>query len=435
MTMKKLKILAISGIASLLALSAPLAAANEPDFVSYKVKPNDTLYGIAGKYLINSRSALELQRINRVRNARQLPINRVLQIPRRLLGYDTVELRVAAFSGSVEVGGNPPALGQSLDEGELIRTRGNGFITLSGEFGGRISVPSNTTARLVTARRYKLGNALDVDFEVIRGRADAISPTLQGSDRLRMRTPVAVTAVRGTQFRIGYDPDNGGASLTEVTEGAVNVAAGGEEGRAPAGFGIASTPEGVSDPEELLPVAMVNTDGALQTGELLSFAIEPVEGAQGYRVQLANDASFLDIIGETIIDGDTVELPGIDNGRYHVRARAIAPSGLEGNQESLSFLRKRVGASASAGTAPGFDGYKFGWIPEGGENATFAFQLWREGSADKPLVDELGLAVTELALTNLSPGRYQWRVAAIEADPEFGLIKVWSEPQTLVVSQ
>ena len=434
--MTKLKTLMIAGLAALASMATAPAHAQDDGYVEYTVKQDDTLYGIAGDYLINSQSALEVQRINGIRDARRMPINRTLLIPRRLLGYESVELNVLAFSGSVEIAGQAPLVGQTLSEGQLIRTRGNGFVSFAARFGGRITVPSNTSARLVKARRYKLGNALDVDFEVIRGRANAISPTLEGGDRLRMRTPVAVTAVRGTNFRIGYDPDNGGASLTEVTEGAVNVAAGGEQGLAPAGFGISSTPEGVSEPEELLPAPGIANPGAIQTKDTLRFAMQPVDGAVGYRVELANGADFLDVISEQVVTTDFVELPSIDNGRYNVRARAIAESGLEGeNSDSYSFLRKRVGASAQAGSSPDFDGFKFGWIPEGGENATFAFQLWDARDPSVLLVDELGLTITQIALTNLTPGRYQWRVAAIESDPEEGLIKIWGEPQALVVSQ
>ena len=128
-----------------------------------------------------------------------------------------------------------------LNEGERIVTRRNGFVTLMTSDGKRISLPSNTTARLIRARRYTLGETIDIDFEVESGRARARSPRLNEEDRLRMRTPLAVTAVRGTEFRIAYDPQSGETSLTEVTEGVVNVSAGNDQIDAPSGFGIAST--------------------------------------------------------------------------------------------------------------------------------------------------------------------------------------------------
>ncbi len=432
--MKQFKSMIFGGVAAALVLVASPAVASSDEYVTYTVKRTDTLYGIADRYLINRQSALQVQRLNRIRNARRLRINRELRIPRNLLSSQPVLLTVAALSGNVLIDGQAPAIGTVLREGEAVTTGSNGFVSFTTSYGGRVSLPTNTSAVLQSARRYTLGNALDVDFRLRRGRVNTQSPRLNPQDRLQMSTPLAVTAVRGTTFRIGFDPDGGDVSLTEVTEGAVNVAAGDQQRDAPAGFGIASTSAGVMPPEELLPAPAILDPAAVQTGETLDFAVEPTMGATGYRVQLARDAGFLDVLGEQVVDTTAVSLPGLDNGRYFVRARAIAESGLEGQSESYSFLRKRLSVAGTASAAEGFDGYTFGWLPEGGENVSFAFQLWEEGNAEALLVDELGLSVTELALINLEPGRYGWRVAALDTDPQEGLIKVWGAPQTLVVS-
>ncbi len=437
--LKFMKLCAVGGVMALCAGTAVPAVANQDSSdggpISYTVAPNDTLYGIAQRYLVNAESARRVQRLNAVANPRRLSIDSTLMIPRELLRHTPAELRVAAFSGPVVIGGNAPSVGAVLPEGTTVETGRNGFISFTSGFGGRISLPSNTTARLIKSRRYVLGDTLDVDFAVSRGRANATSPTLQGQDRLRMRTPLAVTAVRGTQFRVAYDPESGTSSLTEVTEGNVQVAAGGETRAAPAGFGVSSSASGVSEPEELLPSPEFLDPGAVQTDESLTFAMAPVAGARGYRVQLARDAGFLDVVTEQLVSTQAATIPSIDNGRYFVRARSISQSGLEGTSESYTFLRKRIGVAASAGRSPDYDGFTFNWLPEGDGNATFAFQIWSETDPGTMLVDEVGLTASGMILTNLAPGRYVWRVAASETDPEEGLIKVWGPEQKLVVSQ
>lgn len=430
--------LASAGVVSLAAPVSANESGSDGGTVSYTIAPNDTLYGIAQRYLINEESALQLQRLNAVRNPRALPIDSTLTIPREMLRHNPVELKVAAFSGPVVINGAAPVMGAALPEGSTVETGRNGFISFSGGAsvrGARISLPSNTSARLITARRYVLGNTLDVDFAVSRGRANATSPTLNGQDRLRMRTPLAVTAVRGTQFRVAYDPESGTSSLTEVTEGNVQVAAGGETRPAPAGFGISASDTGVSEPEALLPSPKFIDSGTVQTGEALNFAMEPVAGAAGYRVRLARSAGPLDVIAEQVVDSEEVSFAGLENGRYFVSARSISQSGLEGAAEDYGFLRKRVGVSAAAGSSPDFDGYAFNWLPEGGENATFAFQLWAENNPGALLVDEVGLTSSGLALTDLPAGRYLWRVAASETDASDGLIKIWGPAQILNVSE
>ncbi|MFU7527009.1 FecR family protein [Qipengyuania sp. ASV99] len=432
---KEARALPLACLCAVGAIAPASASANEADNVTYVVAPGDTLYGIAGRYLVTTQAARQIQRINKVRNPRRLNIDRTLIIPRQLLRHNPAELRVAAFSGPVRIAGNAPTVGTALREGQTIETGPNGFISFSSQFGGRISLPSNTSARLIKARRYVLGNTLDVDFAVSRGRANAISPTLEGQDRLRMRTPLAVTAVRGTEFRVAYDAQVGEFSLTEVTEGEVRVAAAGQERAAPAGFGVSSTPSGVSEPEELLPAPAVLNPGAVQTGADLEFALEPVGGAVGYRVQLARDAGFIDVISEQVESDESVVLPGIANGRFFVRAQPIAASGLEGKSQSYSFIRKRLGVSGTAVEAPDYNGFNFAWVPEGGEHATFAFQLWSEDDPQRLLVDEMGLTMTKVTLTDLPPGKYVWRVAAVEAGLDQGFLKVWAAPQSLIVAE
>lgn len=423
----------LCAIAATAVLSASPAAANSDGFVTYDIRPNDTLFNIADRYLVNRQAARQVQRINGIRNERRLRINTQIQIPRRLLDSKPVTLTVKELAGSVRIAGAAASTGQILQVGQVVETGADGFVTFTTSYGGVISLPTNTTAQLQTAKRYTLGNALDVDFRLRRGRVNTSSPPLSPQDRLQMSTPLAVTAVRGTTFRIGFDPENGDASLTEVAEGAVNVAAGGAESEAPAGFGIVSTSSGVLPPEELLPVPAIANISDVQTGEMLEFDLEPVAGATGYRVQIASDLSFSDVIGEQVIEGETASFPSVDNGKYAVRARAIAQSGLEGLSEVNGFTRKRLGVTGNADALSDLGGYRFDWSSQGSNNARFAFQLWEEGKPGAPLIDELGLSVTELSLINLDAGRYEWRVGALETDAEAGLIKVWGAPQTLVI--
>lgn len=417
------------------AFSQPLLADDhDHDDAIYEVVANDTLYGIARNYLISLESAAMIQQENGVRNPRRLKIGERLKIPRRLLRYDDVDLRVAALSGPVTIAGQNAATGMTLREGQVVTTGANGFVTFDSDFRGQVSLPSNTSARLKSARRYVLGNALDVDFAIERGRVNVRSPSLQDGDRLRMRTPVAVTAVRGTQYRVAYDPQRPDVSLTEVTEGSVNVAAGGEQRDAPAGFGIASGADGVGAPEELLPSPKLVNVGDVQTDETLRFAFEAVPNAKGYRFQIARAAGFVDVLSEATASDPVITLAGLENGRYAVRARAIAQSGLEGQSDEYSFLRKRLGVSGSAGAMDGFDGYQFAWTPAGADTGAFAFQLWADDAPDTLLIDETGLRITDLVLTDLTPGKYVWRVAVMEPDVEAGLIKVWGPANNLIVS-
>ncbi|UIP06875.1 FecR domain-containing protein [Erythrobacter sp. SDW2] len=426
----------LAALASMLLLPAPLRAQDE-ETVSYAVKKGDTLYGLARLYLTSDGAALRVQRLNRIAEPRRLPVGKQLRIPRELLRYTPVELRVAGFSGQVDIAGRVPAVGAVLNERQIVTTGRGGFVSFRAANGGEVALPSNTRAQLLRARRYLLGDLLDVDFAVLGGRGEAKAPKLRSGERFRLRTPTTVTAVRGTEFRVAYD-EAGERSLAEVIEGTVAVAAGEKEIPTPAGFGVTSTAEGAGQLETLLPPPVMIDPGAVQTGQMLGFAIEPDSKAKGFRIQLARDAGFLEVVGEQVTGNRSVTFPPLDNGRYFVRARTIAASDLEGFSEAYSFRRKRLGVTAEVEQSPLADGYLFKWLAEtaeGDEGETFyAFQLWREGQDGSPLVDETGLRETGLVLTALEPGVYVWRVAAIQAVEE-GLLKVWGPDQRLAVSE
>lgn len=417
-----------------LALSAAPARAQDDAPVAYRVVKGDTLYTLAQKYMRVPANAIEVQLLNRIANPRRLPIGRILRIPRHVLRYNPVPLNIAAFSGPVQVDGGAPQVGGTLREGQTIATGPNGFITFRSAFGGRFTMPSNSTMRLDRARRYILGDILDVDFRMLKGRGEASSPALKDQDRLRLGTPKSTTAVRGTDFRVGY-LEEAGISITEVTEGSVALSAGEDTSVTEAGFGVASTDAGIAEREALLPPVEFVDPGRIQTDEALSFAFEPVPGAKAYRVQLARDAGFVDILTETITAEATVGFPGLDDGRYFVRGRGISANAIEGFSRSYSFRRKRLGVAGSAEPSPLDDGFLFKWAPVGEGPATFAFQLWKEGAPQDLLFDETGLSQMSLVVTDLAPATYQWRVAVMQADAEDGLIKVWGAPESLVVSE
>ncbi|MEM6474652.1 MAG: LysM peptidoglycan-binding domain-containing protein [Pseudomonadota bacterium] len=418
----------------LIALMLPTthAAAQGSDMVTYRVKAGDTLYNIARRYFWKESDALKVQRINRVTNPRRMPVNTRLRIPREFLSYKPVELKVDEHSGEVKVDNKPAFRGMLL--GRDVQTSANGFVTFTSKgFGGRISVPSNSVAELVRALRYDMGGILDVEFKVVRGRGSASSPRMKRYDRLRMSTPVGTSAVRGTEFRVGYD-EASARGTTEVTKGTVAVAVGGREKSTPAGFGVASTASGVGEQETLLPATALIGGNATQSGETMKFAIAPQDGAVAYRVQIGTDADLTDMVSETVVTDPEAVFDGLKNGTYSARVRAISATGLEGfDSKSYQFRRQRLGVAPEDPSPLAF-GTLFSWLAAGEGETVYAFQLWNKDNPDTLIVDEAGLTKTSLLLTELDGGTYQWRVAVMQADNgEF--YKVWGEPKELEIGE
>lgn len=412
--------------------SAPLLAAPASDdtFV-YTVKQSDTLYALSREYLIRPDAWHDLQAANRVRIPRQMPVGFQLSIPRKLLKFTPVALRVQTFSGPVSVSGAEVRKGLELAEGSVVSTGANGFIVISGSDGSRVALPSNTRVRIGQARRYLLLQATDIELQVDRGKAEVQAAKQSPDSRFRVRTPVAVTAVRGTVFRAGYS-EAAASSASETIEGEVAVAAAKTQLTLPAGFGAAASAKGDLAKEALLPAPVLANPAKVQTEALVALDFNPVETAQAYRVQIARDAGFLDVIAEVQAPQPRAAFDNIRNGTYFVRAAGFSAAGLQGLEEAYSVRRQRVGLTADAGQSGLPDGFRFAWQSEGEGTSLFRFQLFAAGDGSLPVVDEPALTRPEMTVTRLGPGAYRWRVGVIQTTPD-GSAEVWLPFQKLTV--
>lgn len=401
------------------------------DTLVYTVKPSDTLYALSREYLTNPDAWRQLQAANRVRIPQRMPVGYKLAIPRKLLKFTPVTMRIQTFSGPVTVSGAEPRKGLELDEGALVSTGPNGFVVISGADGSRIALPSNTRVRIGQARRYRLVQATDIELEVERGKAEVQAAKQAPDSRFRVRTPVAVTAVRGTVFRAGYS-EEAAASASETIEGEVAVASAKADLALPAGFGAAAQADGALATEALLPAPALADPAKVQTELRASFDFTPVALARAYRVQVSRDAGFLDVISEVQAAVPRAEFEGLKNGTYFVRAAAFSAAGLQGLEEAWSFRRQRVGLAADAGQSGLPDGFRFAWTAEGEGTSLFRFQLFGAGEGGLPLVDEPALTKPELTVTALRPGAYRWRVGVIQTTPD-GSAEVWMPFQKLTV--
>ena len=426
-----------AALAALVSLWASPALAEPEGEITYIVQRDDTLYDLAREYLLDPRSMSEVRFANHLRDPRRLQIGQPIKIPRRLLKYEPVELTLQSFSGSVSLSRSGRELateiGQALREGSVISTGANGFAAIGGKDGALVTIPSNSRLQIVDARRYTINGKIDVRIKVLKGRGEIKAPSLDGEARFRVGTPIAVTAVRGTEFRVAYVEESE-RSLAEVIEGEVAVSRGDQSIIASEGEGVAARRDGGLATEKLLPAPDVDEDGKTQTGALVEFTIQEVEDAIAYRTQVARDAGFIEIIDQALGTAATVTFADIEDGRYFVRSRGVAASGVEGFSQPYTFRRKRLGADAGAETSPIADAFKFGWRVDGRGQSFHAFQLWNNQNPSSLLVDEVALRDTAILIGDLPAGSYAWRVGTFQID-DGEPIKVWTPVQEFAVSE
>lgn len=441
-----------AGVLAALLSTSPAFAQSRADAapaetIDYRVQRGDTLFDLAVAYLNRPADYRQVQRRNRVAEPRRMATGRNLAFPVSLLRADPDQARIAGFRGAVTLAQGPstgaPTQGQTVSEGAVLTTGANAFVRLALSDGSHVVVPSNSRVRLTRLRRYAINGAVDHAMTVEAGRAESrVTPRLRPGGFV-VRTPVSVSAVRGTEFRVSFN-DADDRSATEVIEGRVEVESG--DGTIEA---IAVAAEGVAANETgailvpLLPAPALARPGDVQSGREAGFGIDALSGADRYRGRLATDAGMIDAFAETdSAPGDArLTFADLADGAYFLRLSALSPEGIEGRSTTYSFIRARneIGRLTSSSSAQ--DGrrfYRFRWVAEGEGEASFRLQLSREGAdgapEGSPLIDHPGLTDQAFTLTDLPPGVYTWRVQG--SRHRFGrLLQVWSEPQQLRIGR
>ena len=216
----------------------------------YTIAPGDTLIGLRDHLLQPGASWRQLQRLNRIKDPRRLIPGRTLNIPLHMLREQALGAEVLHSHGEVELlrSGSPArplVAGDSLQQGDLLRTGSQSSASLRFEDGTRVLLRPDSALRLERSVRRGNSPAVDTRLRLDSGGADS-RVVKQPVPRFELRTPVANLGVRGTEFRTRAEASR---TLVEVLEGRVAAAALALDG----GFGALISPERTQAPRALPP--------------------------------------------------------------------------------------------------------------------------------------------------------------------------------------
>lgn len=425
-------LLAVAAHAAAIAPAQP-----QNDIIYYVIRRGDTLYGLSRNFLVPERRWEALLRLAAIRDPKRLPVGRTLRIPRTWLRFKVEPARLAGYRGTVSLSMSGrtivPSVGAVISEGAEIATAGNSFATLMLADRSQVVIPSQSRVRVRELRRILLTGAIDYRIDVEHGRLETrVTPLEQPSGRYRIQTPISMTAVRGTEFRVSFE-DERRAAATEVLAGTVTFSSSASEKRLALerSFGATLDRAGGSRVEKLLTAPDLEEPPALQTKDAVEFRVRKLEGSTRYRAVIASDAGFIDNIAEQFSDDGAFALANIPNGNLFVRVSAIAASGLEGMAQSYSFRRRL--ASIRGTVEPEDDGYRFRWTGAGGGVRRYRFQLRRDTPQGALVVDEVALERDALTLRRLKAGVYYWRVGLAQLE-DGEITESWTEPEKLTIT-
>ncbi|MFZ1414673.1 MAG: FecR domain-containing protein [Defluviicoccus sp.] len=410
----------------------------------YTVRPGDTLWDVSGAYLLETSDWQRLQALNRVADPSNLPPGSRLRIPVAWMRIKPAPARITAVEGDASIlsGASqertPAVQDMLLKPGDEVTTGADSSVNL--EFADGSTLRVGAGSRVVLDILSVAGGTAFVDtrLRLLKGTTTMRARSRRaGGSRAEIRTPAALSAVRGTDFRVGVLEANE-AMRTEVLSGRVVVSARAKTVAIGAGFGtvvdLGSSPR---PPRPLLPAPELTDVPAVLERVPVRIRVSEVNGAAAYRLEIARDAAFTQVVAERVAATPSITGPDLADGSYVLRVRAIDALGQEGRDATRAFvLNARPEPPfpiepGEGGVVP--DGLpQFRWS-EPDEAAAYRFQLTAGDDFQTPLAAADRLGEPRFAVTAaLPPGAYRWRVATIDKQGEEG---PFSDPQRLRVPQ
>ena len=411
---------------ALVALCPGAASAQE---LIYQIEQGDTLMAIGVALLADPDDWVQLQRINKVRDPRRLPVGKTLRIPYDLLSPIPRSAQIVAVAGDARLDGRAAVTGDRVGVGSSLETADDGHIAIALPDGSSLILPARSTASVETLQGYAGTDEQSVDISLERGRIESrVEPQRGPGARYRIETPTAVVGVRGTDFR------------AEVVTGSVGLrpSLGSKpELRVEGGFGLVADGDQMPGATPLLPPPDAGTLPELFERPLVRMPMPSLDGAVAWRAQVVRAEAPLPVLFDRVVEDGVARIPNLPDGDYRLRVRGIDANGLEGFDASHAFRLKARPEPPFNGN-PG-EGRK---VPAGNvtlswthapEAARYLVELStvpdQSGAGDDasafsaPLHSARTRATTEQVA--LEAGRYVWRVASVRHNGERG---PWSDP-------
>jgi hypothetical protein len=333
---------------------ASWAVMTEP-YVSYTVKPSDTLQGLSRSLLTDPSKWGEVAKLNELKNPNLIFPGQVIDVPKSLLNLSSqprlaVPGTVLSVQGDVTIGGQQVQVGAPVPEGARLQTGPNSSAIVQLGDGSRLQLMPKTLADVVTQHGYAMRNPASSAsttwfsgaIRLVEGVLDTLAEKKASRlTPLTVTTPTSVVGVRGTNFRVAYEDPASGLARTEVLEGKVrsdNTAqkVGADVG---GGFGAAFRPQDreikivallPALADSLLPAEVLRASASSATPQRAEWAVGTLAGAAGYRAQFSIDAEFAQIQSDIKSETPALDVTALANGSYYARVRGIDPSGIEG---------------------------------------------------------------------------------------------------------
>lgn len=397
----------------------------EDTLIPIQVPAGTNLIHLTRDFCRDPSSWREIARINKLANPDLILHQTTLQIPLSFLFADQLSASVATVSG-------PVALLTGADQSEPLKKNDTllpGQTLITGPDGyTHLILPDNTYTRIEPESRFTINylirladGSIKADFTLNRGDlVHWMQKKLGPNDSFRTRTPIAITGIRGTEYRLKTTAAH--ANTVETLRGVVEVASSGRSITLASGNGSRIRQGRPPEPPRPLPQA---PDGSaiasLYRSQPVMIHIPSHDQAQSFRLRITADQMGQ----ETLVDKTTdragrFTITNLTDGAYFAFLTASDAEGFESRPTGPLPFTLRTNPSAPLVTAPKNNGMAWGkrttieWLAS--EMADhYSLQVATDAEFTH-LIDQQSVTEARYTTPELQPGLYHCRVQTVTAD-------------------
>lgn len=386
---------------------------DDQSIIVYKIKAGDTLSTLVDKYMLRPPDIEAIHKANQLKNINLLPIGSELNIPRHLVKKMASKATITSLSCGTPIrlstSSKPLSVGTLILEGAIIEVPADCHVSMLLEDGSVIRLPSSASLQITTLRKNPLEPSPEVRLDLARGRVELdVDKTRSKTTPFEIRTPISIMGVRGTEFRVGYSPEDKEGQV-EVLGGIVQTR-GSTDAKSNAitkGLGVPIDANGKAlDIEKLLPPPKFESATAT-AGSQPSYVLKltPITAAQYYVADSANTANLSGNRLTQNLLAPELFVPKLTKQATFYQLTSVSPSGLVGTEKQYAFCapaQEKNARCSAVFDAPLADG------------TPIAFTLSRvDDGSQQALVSTQNLQAKNgrFAIQGLPAGQFKWTLA------------------------
>ena len=417
-------------ISFLLVILQPAAVCAQ-DWI-YTTVPGDNIWDISEKHLDTVMRFKQIKTINGVQAPKRMQPGTQLRIPMKWVRSNPVSAEILEVQGSGEIirqnGSIEKQLkpGTRLNLGDRLKTAANSNVAIQFADKSILTLHENSLIRFDHLSAHGTTGMVDSRMHLLKGRTDTrVTPAVGPGSRFEIKTPSAISAVRGTEYRAAIvSADN--TSNIEVLKGKVAVSGAKKKELVKAGFGtqVAQGKPPIAA-RKLLPAPKLEPlpERIRRINWLIQW--QPIKGAEKYRIEVANQREFNTLIWHEYSAYTKAAFPNLPDGHYFVRIRGVDKLALEGKSVVQEIVLdahpqppvplKPEDNFVLRGKAP-----QLQWTASA-DAARYRLEIAADKDFKHILLDLADLENNHYEAAELSAvGHYYWRLTSIAADGEVG---------------